>query len=135
MEKLHIKARKDSPDIIFNTQNNEFSIKGVCHPENVTKFFVPVIRWLDEYKNELKKTENKTPINVIFFFRYFNSATYKYLITLLQKIYEFTELSIPVSVKWFYEIEDEDMRESGVELFEFSGIKIPYECIESNFGE
>ena len=135
MEKLHIKARKDSPDIIFNPQNNEFSIKGVCHPENVTKFFMPVIRWLDDYILELKKTGVKTPIKVVFFFRYFNSATYKYLITLLQKINEFSILSIPISVKWYYEFEDEDMNESGVELFEFSGIKIPYECVESNFTE
>lgn len=135
MEKLLIKAKKDSPDILFNPENNEFSIKGVCHPENVTKFFIPVIRWLDEYILELKKTGVKKPIKVIFFFRYFNSATYKFLISLLQKINEFSSLSIPISVEWHYEFEDEDMKESGVELFEFSGIKIPYECIQSNFPE
>lgn len=135
MEKLKIKAGKDSPEVVFDPASNVFSIKGICHPENVTKFFTPVMSWLDNYLAELKKTDERKPIKLIIFFRYFNSATYKYLITLLHKIYEFSFLGIPLKVDWYYEHEDEEMRESGVELFEFSGIKIPYECIESTFNE
>lgn len=133
MKKLHIKSRKDSPEIILDPATNIFRFKGICHPENVTKFFQPVMEWLDEYYLFSKKINKAEPIKVIIFFRYFNSATYKYLITLLQKIIEFKELGSTIFVEWHYEIEDEEMKESGEELFEFSGLNIPYVCIESQF--
>jgi len=133
MNKLNIKAKKDSPEIIFDPKTNIFKVVGICHPENITKFFQPVMEWLDDYKAYLKKATDKKDIKVIFFFRYFNSATYKYLITLLQKINEFSNLGLSIFVEWHYEHEDEEMKESGVELFEFSGLKIPYVCIQSEF--
>jgi hypothetical protein len=133
MKKLHIKAKKDSPEIMLNPDNNIFTIKGICHPENVTKFFEPVMNWLDEYKIELKQSNDVKPVKVIFFFRYFNSATYKYLITLLQKMNEFKEVGSSIFVEWHYEEEDEEMKESGEELFEFSGLRIPHVSIESQF--
>jgi hypothetical protein len=133
MRKLQIKPFKDSPEIIFDPDNNLFKIKGICHPENVTKFFQPVMEWLDEYKQFLEKTKTTKDINLIIFFRYFNSATYKYLITLLQKFHEFTDIGCTLFVDWHYETEDEEMKESGEELFEFSGLKIPHKCIESPF--
>jgi hypothetical protein len=38
-----------------------------------------------------------------------------------------------VFVEWHYEKDDEEMKESGIELFEFSMLKMPYVCIESEF--
>ncbi|HNV81413.1 MAG: DUF1987 domain-containing protein [Tenuifilaceae bacterium] len=135
MHKLSIKAKKDSPEVLFDPETNIFKVVGICHPENVTVFFQPAIDWLDSYKSYLTKAgkDDKKDIKVIFFFRYFNSASYKYLITLLHKINEFTELGIGVFVEWHYEKDDEEMKESGIELFEFSMLKMPYVCIESEF--
>lgn len=133
MKNLYIKARKDSPEVSLDVEKNQFIIKGICHPENVTKFYEPVIKWLDDYKQFMSKTSDTRPLEISFFFRYFNSATYKYLITLLQKMNEFTEIGVSLSVTWYYEEEDEEMRESGEELFEFSGLQIPHVLIESQF--
>lgn len=131
MEKLVITARRDSPDIIFDSENGIFSIIGVSHPENVTKFFEPVMAWLDEFEKEIKLKQTQKSIKIVFYFKYFNSATYKYLLTLLQRFQTFTEMGVNFHVEWRYERDDEEMRESGIELFDFSGIKIPYQCIES----
>jgi hypothetical protein len=133
MKKLQIKAKKDSPEVLLDPNSGLFSFKGICHPENVTKFFEPVMDWLDDYKSYLSKTKDLKTITIIFFFRYFNSATYKYLITLLQKINELKEVGVSISVEWHYETDDEEMKESGDELFEFSGLKIPHVCIETDF--
>ncbi len=133
MKKLHIKAKKDSPEVVLDPVKNIFSIKGICHPENVTKFFEPVMCWMDEYKEFQATVSDKKDVKVVFFFRYFNSATYKYLITLLQKINELKEVGCTIFVEWHYETDDEDMFESGEELFEFSGLHIPHVCIESQF--
>ncbi len=133
MNKLHIKPQKDSPEVIFDTETNVFSVKGICHPENVLKFFQPVIEWLDKYKSYLKDTNTKIDIQAIFFFRYFNSATYKYLVILFQKLHEFTEQGSTLHVEWHYEIDDEEMKESGEELFEFSKLNIRHTFIETAY--
>lgn len=128
MEKLIIAETKDSPFVQFDPKTNFFSISGVCHPENVTKFYDPIIDWIEKYKEEIKVTKLTKPIQLSIFFKYINSASYKYLLTFLQLIEGFTHLGVPVEVIWYYEPEDIDMKEAGIELFDFSGVKLPYTC-------
>jgi len=129
MEKLAISESKDSPTVLLDPKTNEFSISGVCHPENVTKFYEPIINWLENYKTELKETKAINPIKVTLFFKYINSASYKYLLTFLQLVEGFTTIGIPVNVTWYYEPDDVDMRDAGIEIFDFSGVKLPYVCL------
>lgn len=130
MEKLEIHETKDSPRVILDPKSNVFSIAGVCHPENVTKFYEPIIDWIEKYKVEISKTKVSKPIELSLFFRYINSASYKYLLTFLQLVEGYTTLGVPVNVTWYYEPEDVDMREAGIEIFDFSGVKLPYVCKE-----
>ncbi|MGD9976993.1 MAG: DUF1987 domain-containing protein [Bacteroidales bacterium] len=130
MKKLYVQSTKDSPEVKFEPQSGNFSIVGISHPENISTFFDPVIKWLDDYLNELKVSGigSVQPIKLRLFFKYINSASYKYLITFLQKMNEFVDIGIQVNLEWQYECEDEDMREAGYELMEYSGIKIPFTC-------
>lgn len=130
MEKLDIVETKDSPRVILDPKSNVFSIAGVCHPENVTKFYEPIIEWIEKYKIEISNTKILKPIELSLFFRYINSASYKYLLTFLQLIEGYTTLGVPVTVTWYYEPEDVDMRDAGIEIFDFSGVKLPYVCKE-----
>ena len=130
MEKLDIVETKDSPRVILDPKSNVFSIAGVCHPENVTKFYEPIIDWIEKYKTEISNTKVAKPIELSLFFRYINSASYKYLLTFLQLIEGYTTLGVPVTVTWYYESEDVDMRDAGIEIFDFSGVKLPYVCKE-----
>jgi len=128
MEKLVISETKDTPEVIFDPKSNLFSLSGVCHPENITKFYEPIFSWLENFKKEIKPDSNLEPIELSIFFKYVNSASYKYLLTFLQVVEGLVPLGLPVNVTWYYEPEDVDMREAGVELFDFSGIKLPYTC-------
>jgi hypothetical protein len=128
MEKLSIRETKDSPSVSLDPKTNEFQISGVCHPENVTKFYEPIINWIEQYKLELSKTKSSKPIHLELFFRYINSASYKYLLTFLQLVEGYTHIGVPVDVIWYYEPDDVDMRDAGSELFDFSGVKLPYVC-------
>ena len=130
MEKLAISETKDSPLVLLDPKTNVFSIAGVCHPENVTKFYEPIIDWIEKYKVEISNNKVSKPIELSLFFRYINSASYKYLLTFLQLIEGYTTLGVPVNVTWYYEPEDVDMREAGIEIFDFSGVKLPYVCKE-----
>lgn len=127
MEELKIKARKDSPEIVLNPATGSFSIVGVSHPENVTQFYEPVFKWLSQYKEMVLKNGAKSvkPITFRLFFKYINSASYKYMITLFQLVQEIYDAGVPVNVIWNYEPGDDDMAEAGYELIEYSGIKAP----------
>jgi hypothetical protein len=129
MEKLAISETKDSPHVLLDPKTNIFSIEGVCHPENVTKFYEPIIDWIEQYKIEIKEKKITKPIQLSLFFKYINSASYKYLLTFLQLVEGFTALGVPVSVTWYYEPDDVDMRDAGIEIFDFSGVKLPYVCM------
>lgn len=128
MNKLHILPKKDSPEVVFDTQTGKFSIVGISHPENISNFFDPVMKWLEEYKTEIVKigVVKAKPIKLRLFFKYINSASYKYMVTFLQKMNEFVELGVTVTLEWQYEPEDEDMRDAGYELMEYANIKIPF---------
>jgi hypothetical protein len=128
MEKLAISETKDSPNVLLDPKTNVFSIAGVCHPENVTKFYEPIIEWIERYKKEISETKATKPIQLSLFFKYINSASYKYLLTFLQLIESFTTMGVAVNVTWYYEPEDVDMRDAGIEIFDFSGVKLPYVC-------
>ncbi len=130
MEALKIKARKDSPEIVLNPDTGIFTIVGVSHPENVTQFYEPVLKWLSQYKETVLKNGlmSVKPITFRLFFKYINSASYKYMITLFQLVQEIYDAGVPVNVIWNYEPGDDDMAEAGYELIEYSGIKAPCVC-------
>lgn len=130
MEKLYIEPKKDSPEVIFDPKNGNFSITGISHPENVATFFEPLFSWLEAYFVELGRTDSirMKPINVRLFFKYINSATFKQLVTLMQKFKQFVETGYKVNITWQFEPDDEDMKEAGYELIEISGINTTFSC-------
>ena len=130
MEKLYIGQKKDSPEVSFDPRNGKFSIIGISHPENVTILFDPIFSWLDAYLLDLGQTDSTRikPINLRLFFKYINSATFKQLVTLMQKLKRFVELGYSVNITWQYEPDDEDMKEAGYELVEISGINTTFSC-------
>lgn len=124
MEALYIDKRKDTPKVIFDPQQDIFRFEGKCHPENIRIFFQPIMEWLDSYYEEIKNSDKK--LNVDLNFEYLNSASYKFLIELMRKFSVFHENGNLVEITWYYEEEDDDMKESGTELIEMSDIQIPF---------
>jgi len=48
---------------------------------------------------------------------------------LLQKMNEVSHQGVEISVEWQYEEEDEDMKETCIELFSFMDIKLNYTIV------
>lgn len=121
MEPLIIKATDESPGVNFDKNLGKFMIFGKSFPEEVRRFFDPILFWLEEYA----KTPNE---ETIFEFRleYYNSATSTMLLEILyilEKIIE--EQEKKVVIIWNYLEMDDDMLETGKEYSEM--IKIPFE--------
>ncbi len=98
---------KNSPEITLDPEGF-IRIKGRSILENATDFYKPVIEWIEEY---VRKPVALTCIDI--HLEYFNSATAKVLITLIQRASAVTFRNSKLKVNWYYEEGDEDILERG----------------------
>jgi hypothetical protein len=107
MKELKIPATKNSPEISMSP-DGVIRIKGRSIHENSIAFFKPLEEWVDEY---VKEPADVTCIEVNL--EYFNSASAKILINLLQKISYVRLKNKKFVINWYYEEGDEDILERG----------------------
>ena len=107
MEELRISPTKNTPEIILNPEGI-IRIKGRSIHENVTDFFEPVEDWISEYIT-VHAEITSVDINL----EYFNSASAKIFIHILQKITYVTLKHKKFIFNWYYEDGDEDILERG----------------------
>jgi hypothetical protein len=107
MEERRIAPAKNSPEIILNPEGI-IKIRGRSIHENVTDFFRPVEEWIDEY---IRNPSDMTCVDISL--EYFNSASAKVFIMLLQKITYVTLKNKKFKINWYYEEGDEDILERG----------------------
>lgn len=107
MKQLVIEATKTSPEIVLKASGT-LRFKGRSIHENTQDFFDSVIKWIDEYINDPADT---TFVDIQL--EYFNSATAKYIVIMLQRLKEVRLKDKKYYVNWFYEEGDEDILERG----------------------
>lgn len=119
MQRLYLEANSSCPEVIFDSESKQFEIKGMSRPENATKFYEPILEWMQEYINA------GNSVNLVFKMVYFNTASSKLLLHLAKVL----ESGSGNSVTWLYEKDDEDMMEAGQEFEEI--ISLPFSLLES----
>jgi len=122
MDPIKIQGTDDTPKVILDPSSGIFEISGRSLPEDVTSFYEPLMKWLNEYK---LSPNGET----VFSFKlvYFNTASSKALLDILMKLEELHEAGNKVLIKWFYPEDDEDMQEAGEEYAEI--VDVPFEQI------
>jgi len=105
---LIIDKSTKTPQVIFDPANNFFEISGRSLPENVVKTYEPVLQWIDQNVGKLKN-------GVVFNFRvdYLNSASAKMVSLILTKLEEFYKSGIGIEIKWYYNLDDDDIQSEG----------------------
>jgi len=107
MDNINMEQTTSTPAVKFST-NGRLLIEGHSLPENVLRFYDPLIAW-----SRLLKAESvKIDINL----EYLNSASSKKLLELL-KVLDANSSVKSFMVDWHYESDDEDALESG-QIFE-----------------
>jgi len=122
MEELRISPTKNSPEIILNP-NGIIKIRGRSIHENVTDFFSPVEDWITGY---ILSPADVTCVDLSL--EYFNSASAKVLIHILQKITYVSLKHKKFIFNWYFEDGDEDILERG-EYFA-SVLDVPFNFIK-----
>jgi len=119
MEQIKIQSTADTPFVFLNKFENTFEISGNSMPEDVRHFYNPIISWLDQYKAD------PNPLTSFGFnLNYFNSASSKVVLEILEKLKAIQEKGFKVEVIWYYAEDDTDIFDSGKEFEQM--VKIPF---------
>jgi len=122
MDQYLVEPARNAPLIHFRPDGS-MRIKGRSIHENVAEFYQPAFNWVDEYLNSPPEI---TCIDIQL--EYFNSASAKYIIKLLQKFKKVLFCNKKFFINWYYEEGDEDILEKG-EYFA-SVLDMPFNFIE-----
>ena len=119
MEHLRFEQTERTPLIDLNPTSGEFIIEGSSIPEDCLLFYKEVFSWLEEYiRNPRPET------NLILRLKFFNTSTSKCLFTIFRKLEEIQNGGNKASIVWYYQLEDTDMYESGLDFQQM--IKVPF---------
>ena len=122
MNDMIIQATVNTPVIEFEN-SGKLLIKGRSLPENVSKFYHPLIKWVRNLKTDRVVAEIRM--------EYISSSSTKKLLEILKSI-DRNDSVKEFMVHWYYETDDEDSFENGKILaellkkaeFKFHGSKI-----------
>jgi hypothetical protein len=123
MNPLYIKQTEDTPLIDFNSDEGRCDIVGNSIPENIHKFYDPILEWLDNY------CENPQPCTKFNFqMTMISSASSKLFFEILNKIDALNEYSRSnVKVNWMYSIYDDEIREIGIDYKD--SMNVPFDIV------
>ena len=129
MEKFIIEPTANSPRIVLDPEKRTFEFTGESRPENVRKFYLPVLEWLESYTEALEKLQEDQrnfELQCQFNFEYFNSTSAKYILDIFKSLNAINALGVGLDIKWLYEEDDEDMLEVGQEMSRMSKLSFEY---------
>ncbi|HUS86966.1 MAG TPA: DUF1987 domain-containing protein [Bacteroidales bacterium] len=124
MDQFLVEPTRNTPEIVLKPDGN-MRLKGRSIHENVEDFYKESLKWISEYVEVPAET---TCVDIQL--EYFNSASAKYIIQLLQKLQMVTLKNKKYFINWFYDEGDEDILERG-EYFS-SVLNVPFNFIEIN---
>ena len=124
MEKIRIEPTEVSPEIIFDVENNNFSIKGKSVVTEVDSFYSPLIDWLENAQGKLDKR-----IDFVFDLEYFNIFSSKRILFILYKLSDLQVAGANINVIWHFSMEDDDMKEVGEDFA--CMVNLPFEFISN----
>ena len=123
MTPIVINSTEDTPGIRLDAAADIFEISGRSLPEDVVKFYKPILDWLDKYAQSPNA-------HTVFDFKlsYFNTASSKIILDVLMKLEGMHDDGKSLTIKWHFPSDDEDMEEAGKEYAEI--VSVPIELVE-----
>ncbi len=121
MDIINIEASDYTPKIILDKSKGHLEISGKSCPEDPLAFYEPIFEWFDRYA--------EAPLNEMEFnfkLSYYNTATSKIIMMMMQRLEELENDGNEVLIKWHYHIDDEDMLESGEDYAEMIDVKFEF---------
>jgi len=119
MGNYYLEGTERTPEIRIDADNGIIEIRGRSMPENTDGFFRSFQEKLIDF------VRNPAPsINVVLDLDYFNTATSKTIVDLIESLSELFKSGHPVKVEFIYEEDDWDMKDTGDDLVQLYGSMI-----------
>jgi hypothetical protein len=131
MQRLFIEKTALTPKIHFSPDENIFLISGQSAPEDVRALYYPVIEWTktftdDVIDGEITKYSSENALIIQADLHYFNSSSAKFIFDILNELKRLIKNNIPVIVEWFYEEDDLDQKEAGMDIAQLLEMEFVY---------
>lgn len=114
MDTLKIDATTSTPEINFDPNTNILKFSGKSYPENVSEYYGPVFKWLEEYIKSLGDEEVSVNMELV----YFNSSSSKVLMDFFDLLEEACQNGKKITVNWIFDAENDSAQEFGEEFQE-----------------
>jgi len=124
MDSLRIEATEDSPFVNLDFAANKLLISGESRPENASKFYAPVLKWIGDMEALLPN--QKETSSFVFKLDYFNSISAKYIMDIILVLKKYIDKGYKVNIEWHYDKRDDDMLDAGKEYADAAAIKFDF---------
>ena len=120
MKSLILEATEFTPKVEFSPDAHTFELSGVSMPEDAAAFYRQILDWLNAYKENVVNNNTGTYnlIRLNFKLAYCNSASAKFLLSILEKLKAFKDSGHNLEINWYYDAGDDLMLDDGRDLSE-----------------
>lgn len=124
MKDLNILKTKTTPQVAYTRNSGILEISGRSIPENSSKFYEPILDWIDIYK---KAPMELTKLKI--YLEYFNTGSSKYLYQIFKRFEQIHNdgKDHVVEIEWFYEKGVEELAEAGEDYKDI--LNIPFQIL------
>jgi len=120
-DEVSIQGTAETPEIILSKSKGEIRFSGRSMPEDAKSFYYPLKQWIDNYSKDPQKGTK-----VIFAYEYFNTASSKMIMELIECIKKIQENDPDMHVEWHYLEDDDDMLEAGEDYSDITGVDFQF---------
>ncbi|HDP54694.1 MAG TPA: DUF1987 domain-containing protein [Bacteroidetes bacterium] len=130
METLVFEGNTVNPKVYFDPEGQILEIGGYSRPENARDFYMNLVTWLEEYKKwlleKIKVLQTIEPVTFKFKFIYFNSSSAKFIYDIILVLSDMQKSNIPLKLYWYFDEDDDELREAGEELSDMANLPFHY---------
>jgi hypothetical protein len=116
---LIIHATNNTPRVYFDLSQGRIELRGRCFPENPSKFYDPLIAWLNAHI-----TGDSIEARFEVYLEYYNTGTYIRLLEIFDLLSKKNDQGHKLEVHWYVEEEDEDSIDNAKSFMDVA--KLPF---------
>ena len=120
-DSVSIQGTSETPGIQLDKNEGLIKFSGRSMPEDAKNFYNPLKQWIDHYSQHPKQGTQ-----VVFAFEYFNTASSKMIMELIECVKKVQENDPDLRIEWHYMEDDDDMLEAGEDYSDITGIEFEY---------
>ena len=114
-DKVFLKGTSETPEVALDKTNGTIKLSGRSLPEDAKSFYKNIVLWMNKYAENPKQGTHAT-----FIFEYFNTASSKMILELLDILKEVEAKDESLKIDWHYMEDDDDMLEAGEDFAEIA---------------